>query len=81
MKQGNSIRLNFDPFDLEYSLTCRYDYLKIYNIFPSNIHLAATFCGTGVRTFQSNSSEVLVEFRSDESTAGNGFFAKYVSVN
>ena len=81
VKQGNVINLNFHPFDLEYSLTCSYDYLKIYNVFPSSINLGATFCGTGARTFRSNSSEILIEFRSDESVSGNGFFASYVAVN
>ena len=74
------IKLDFQSFDLEYSLTCRYDYLKIYNVFQSSINLAATFCGTGARTFVSNSSQLLIQFRSDETVTGNGFFVKFFSL-
>ena len=74
------IKLDFQPFDLEYSLSCTYDYLKIYNIFQSSINLAATFCGTGDRTFVSNSSQILIQFRSDDEIVGNGFLATYSSI-
>jgi len=80
VRQGNMIKLDFQSFDLEYSLTCRYDYLKIYNVFKSSINLAATFCGTGARTFVSNSSQLLIQFRSDETVTGNGFFVKFFSL-
>ena len=80
VRQGNVIKLDFQSFDLEYSLSCRYDSLKIYNVFQSSINLAATFCGTGSRTFVSNSSQILIQFRSDETVTGNGFYASFFSL-
>ena len=75
--QNGSIEIDFLVFGLEQTSTCSYDYVKIYNVFPKSRILAATYCGNGPRKFTSSTNEVLVQFQSDRSFYGKGFFATY----
>ena len=77
INQNGSIEIAFEVFDLEFSSTCRYDYVKIYHVIGSSQILAATYCGRGPRTFKSSTNEVLVQFKSDGSVNRKGFFARY----
>ena len=49
INQNGSIEINFEVFDLEFSSTCRYDYVKIYHVIGSSQILAATYCGKDQR--------------------------------
>ena len=77
INQDCRIEIAFEVFDLQSSSTCRYDYVKIYNVIGSSQILAATYCGRGPRTFKSSTNEVLVQFKSDGSINKKGFFARY----
>ena len=77
INQNGSIAIAFEVFDLESSSACIYDYVKIYNFIGSRQILAATYCGQGPRKFISSTNEVLVQFKSDGSVNGKGFFARY----
>ena len=77
VQQNGTIEIDFQVFDLEYSATCERDFVKIYDILPSRSDLSATYCGQVTRKFESKSNEVLVQFKSDGSVAGQGFYASY----
>lgn len=73
--------LQFAAFDVQYSSTCSYDYMRIYDG-PSRSSpvLLDRTCGTGqVPLMVASTNQMLVEFISDGATAGIGFKANYVA--
>ena len=77
INKNGSIEIAFQVFDLESSSACSNDYVKIYYVFGSSQILAATYCGKGPKKFKSITNEVLIQFKSDGSVNGKGFFARY----
>ncbi|XP_056401906.1 embryonic protein UVS.2-like [Hyla sarda] len=76
------VALQFAAFDVQYSSTCAYDYLRIYDG-PSRSSpvLLDRTCGTGlVPLMVSSTNQMLVEFVSDKATAGIGFKATYTAI-
>ncbi|CAH2083519.1 unnamed protein product [Euphydryas editha] len=75
------IRIEFKSFKLERSFRCKYDYLKIYDGPSSDSRLVGRFCGTNhPKSYTSNSNHLFIIFKSDHSTASEGFKITYESI-
>ncbi|XP_069481361.1 embryonic protein UVS.2-like [Ambystoma mexicanum] len=79
---SDKVLLQFDAFDLQSSLNCVSDYVKIYDgdskTAPVLLNKA---CGSGLPPpFTSSGNEMLVEFVTDDSITGSGFKASYSNV-
>ena len=69
-KNGKTLKVNANRFNLEGYLGCRYDSLKIID----NGDLVGTYCGTnGPKNVRSSGSSVQLQFNSDQYTNGKGF--------
>ncbi|KAI1237907.1 hypothetical protein IHE44_0013999, partial [Lamprotornis superbus] len=79
----SKIFLQFEAFDLQGSLDCSSDYIKIYNgNSKSSPVLLDKYCGKGpLPSLVASGSTMLVEFASDESITATGFRASYNRVN
>ncbi|XP_075137801.1 embryonic protein UVS.2-like [Leptodactylus fuscus] len=79
---SNQISLNFTAFDIQSSPDCASDYIRIYDGPTKNYPLILDrTCGSGlIPPIISSTSQLLVEFSSDDSVAGVGFKAVYSSV-
>ncbi|XP_071091816.1 cubilin-like [Haliotis cracherodii] len=69
------IKINVIETDIEYSSTCTYDYVKVYDGQQSS--LIGKFCGTQTPTFYSSGSFATIMFHSDSSQTGKGFKLAY----
>ncbi|XP_075137800.1 embryonic protein UVS.2-like [Leptodactylus fuscus] len=79
---SNQVSLNFTAFDVQSSPNCASDYIRIYDG-PTKNHplILDRTCGSGlIPPIISSTSQLLVEFSSDDSVAGVGFKAVYSSV-
>ncbi|XP_053323004.1 cubilin [Spea bombifrons] len=71
---GNTINYTFTTFDVESSLSCGYDYVKLYDGPNDQAPLIGTYCGKSLPpSGNTNSSNLHVVFHSDETTVRNGF--------
>ncbi|XP_075137794.1 embryonic protein UVS.2-like [Leptodactylus fuscus] len=79
---SNQVSLNFTAFDVQSSPNCTSDYIRIYDGPTKNYPLILDrTCGSGlIPPIISSTSQLLVEFSSDDSDAGFGFKALYSSV-
>uniref|UniRef100_A0A8C3UFI7 Metalloendopeptidase n=1 Tax=Catharus ustulatus TaxID=91951 RepID=A0A8C3UFI7_CATUS len=73
----SKVFLQFEAFDLQGSLNCSSDYIKIYNgNSKSSPVLLDKYCGKGpLPSLVASGSTMLVEFASDESITATGFRA------
>ncbi|XP_039746472.1 cubilin [Pararge aegeria] len=75
------IRIEFKSFNLERSLTCKYDFLKIYDGPTSDSPLVGKFCGiTHPKTYTSSTNKLFILFRTDHTVASDGFKITFESV-
>lgn len=78
---GSRLQLNFSEIDVENHLTCRYDYVKIYNGPDETAPLLGSYCSRHApSSLISSSNKVLIVFKSDSSNTGRGFSVDYTSV-
>jgi len=75
-------RYSFRKFHLESHFRCVFDAVSIYNGESiDSSQLIGRYCGTAIpQDVVSESSSVVVNFATDASVTGEGFFALYVSV-
>ncbi|XP_040266587.1 embryonic protein UVS.2-like [Bufo bufo] len=80
--EGHQIVLNFTAFSVEYSSSCLYDYLIIYDGGRTDSPLLGRYCSTGpIPTIISTGNVLLLEFRSDVWFNMDGYSANYYFVN
>ncbi|XP_043934264.1 embryonic protein UVS.2-like [Protopterus annectens] len=80
---NNQALLQFDNFNLQTSVNCENDYIKVYdgNSRSSNV-LLDRFCGTAMPpSLISSGNYMLVEFVTDETVSAPGFKARYSEVS
>ncbi|XP_047455679.1 cubilin [Mugil cephalus] len=71
---GNRINYTFTAFSLEFSTTCNFDYVKLYNGPNVNSPLIGTFCGNTPPPANSTTSSALtMVFRADSTLSMPGF--------
>ncbi|XP_018577861.1 cubilin-like [Anoplophora glabripennis] len=71
---GQQILLNVTDFDLEYYISCRYDWLEIRNGGTSNSPLLGKYCGTKIpKQIPSHTNKLYLHFTSDPNRGGRGF--------
>ena len=74
------IRLTFVYFNVQFSTTCSYDRIRVYDGANSSTPLG-TFCGSMVPgDIISGSSYLSVSFESDMSVRGSGFEIRYEAI-
>uniref|UniRef100_A0A3Q0RLQ2 CUB domain-containing protein n=1 Tax=Amphilophus citrinellus TaxID=61819 RepID=A0A3Q0RLQ2_AMPCI len=78
--EGSSVLLTFHHFELEYHVSCAYDYIKIYNgISEDEGNLLGTFCGDiSPPQFTSSWNVMSIIFHSDRHVAFKGFSIFYL---
>eukprot|EP00795_Rhopilema_esculentum_P008766 gene8766-14791_t len=74
---GSNVTLNFSHFDLEWSKDCSKDSLKIFEGPISNQKLVSKRCGNDVTPYISQSSTVILKFKSDDTIAKTGYSINY----
>eukprot|EP00795_Rhopilema_esculentum_P008753 gene8753-14777_t len=72
---GNRIIIIFTHFDFENSTDCTKDSLKIYEGSVTTESLMSTRCGSNGAPYVSNSSNVILQFTSDERISKTGYRA------
>uniref|UniRef100_A0A8C3YL53 Cubilin n=1 Tax=Catagonus wagneri TaxID=51154 RepID=A0A8C3YL53_9CETA len=67
--------------DVEGTLNCYYDKLRIYD--GANIHtrLIGTYCGAQTESFSSTGSSLTFQFSSDSSVSGRGFLLEWFAMD
>ncbi|KAF6722152.1 Cubilin [Oryzias melastigma] len=81
MPVNQAINLTFSSFELESSVTCRYDYVKVYDGHSMDFPLVGTFCGTSIPAyFLSTGNFLTIQFVTDSSVQMQGFNATYRAV-
>ena len=81
---GFVILLTFLNFKLEYSYSCRYDYLAIYDndTYSGVSQKIGQFCGTTLPPILLSTSNMMtLRFKTDETVSHDGFVASYVFVS
>lgn len=79
--EGYQVVLNFTTFDVEYSSSCLYDYLLIYDGGRTDSPLLGRYCWNGpIPTIISTGNALLLEFRSDNWFNMGGYTANYYFV-
>ncbi|XP_072020163.1 LOW QUALITY PROTEIN: cubilin-like [Amphiura filiformis] len=74
------ISLYFNYFGLEYSSTCSFDSLQIYNGTDASSPLVSTLCGGALPDpVFANSSQLRLKFNTDQSITDTGFDITYTS--
>ncbi|XP_075684851.1 cubilin [Rhinoderma darwinii] len=83
VQPGNLVRLTFSVFNLEYSYTCQYDYVEIYdNATDTKGNRTGRYCGRSIPpTITSSDNTMVVLFVTNSLTGAEGFSASYVSIN
>ncbi|XP_033326417.2 cubilin [Megalopta genalis] len=75
---GERVRITWTKFGLEYSNTCKFDYLEIYDGPSNESPLLGRYCGqTLPPSLKSTSNEVLLVFKSDFTVQSEGFTLSY----
>ncbi|XP_032222850.1 uncharacterized protein LOC116604499 [Nematostella vectensis] len=75
---NQKIRLSFDAFEIEPSEVCRYDWLVLRDGSSADNPLIAKFCGNSIpATVTSSAGFLWIEFNSDFSDTGTGFYARW----
>ena len=76
---GFNVLLTILDFELEDSVTCRYDSLSLYDGTEADeLRLLGEYCGVTIPTFvTSRGQDMLVVFKSDRSVTYRGFQAQY----
>ncbi|XP_045763527.1 cubilin homolog [Maniola jurtina] len=75
------IHIEFKSFNLEKSLTCKYDFLKIYDGPTSDSRLVGKFCGVvHPKAYTSSTNSLFILFHSDHTMGSDGFKITYESV-
>ncbi|KAI4575387.1 hypothetical protein MJG53_011590 [Ovis ammon polii x Ovis aries] len=67
--------------DMEGTLNCYYDKLKIYDGAGIHSRLVGTYCGTQTDSFSSTGSSLTFQFSSDSSISGRGFLLEWFAMN
>ncbi|XP_075137718.1 embryonic protein UVS.2-like [Leptodactylus fuscus] len=79
--ENYKIVLNFTTFDVEYSSSCLYDYLLVYDGGRTDSPLLGRYCSNGPNsTISSTGNTLLLEFRSDNWFNKGGYSADYYFV-
>ncbi|XP_069824180.1 astacin-like metalloendopeptidase [Dendropsophus ebraccatus] len=79
--EGYQIVLNFTAFDVEYSSSCLFDYLLVYDGGRTDSLLLGRFCSKGPTSpLTSSGNALLLEFRSDHWYNLAGYAANYYFV-
>ncbi|XP_056192710.1 cubilin [Falco biarmicus] len=80
IQPGYLIRLMFTSFNLAFDYNCRRDYLEIYD--NSTVQKLGRYCGRSVPpSLTSGGHVMMVYFVTSQSTASEGFSAKYISLD
>nr|XP_008192422.1 PREDICTED: cubilin [Tribolium castaneum] len=75
------IKLTFLSFDVEDSENCQFDYVAIYAGTTVDAPLIGKYCGQTVPSpYITEKSEILIVFKTDWATAGEGFALRYETV-
>ncbi|XP_075463550.1 embryonic protein UVS.2-like isoform X2 [Ascaphus truei] len=78
---GYKVSLNISDFYLELEMSCRYDYLQIYDGDKTTSQLMRKYCGSvTVTILVSTGNSMLLKFHSDYSVELRGFQASYTLV-
>ncbi|CAL1282886.1 unnamed protein product [Larinioides sclopetarius] len=77
----NRLKLTFQEFMLEHHSNCSFDYLEIYSGNSDRAPLLGRYCGqTPPPELLSNTNQLFIRFRSDNSVHHNGFKAEYKTI-
>lgn len=80
-RPDTKILITFKSFNLEKSMMCKYDFLKIYDGPTSDSRLVGTFCGINhPKTYTSSTNNLFILFKTDHTTGLDGFKITYESV-
>ncbi|XP_056383572.1 embryonic protein UVS.2-like isoform X2 [Hyla sarda] len=76
---GFVVSLNVTDFNVELQSACIFDYLLVFNGPKVTSPLIGRYCGRGITIppIKSTGNTLLLQFRSDRSIQGSGFFGKY----
>ncbi|XP_060104406.1 cubilin [Heteronotia binoei] len=78
--EGHTINLTFVAFEVERHSSCRWDSVTILNGGSLSSPIIGRYCGhTSPGTIQSASNKLLINFNSDHSVQGDGFYATWVA--
>ncbi|XP_053215446.1 cubilin [Podarcis raffonei] len=78
--EGHTINLTFVDFEIENHRTCRWDSVTILNGGSPSSPVIGRYCGTSSPgTIQSGSNQLLINFNSDHSVQGDGFYATWTA--
>ncbi|CAK8682879.1 unnamed protein product [Clavelina lepadiformis] len=78
VSEGSAIRLTFTTFDVETHGYCEFDYVEVYDGPTLGYPSLGRQCGSRLPPpYESSDNTMLVQFRSDQYTAGSGFVAQY----
>ncbi|XP_061441668.1 cubilin [Rhineura floridana] len=78
--EGHTINLTFVAFETENDRACRWDSLTILNGGSPGSPIIGQYCGTASPgTIQSGSNQLLINFNSDHSVQGDGFYATWTA--
>ncbi|XP_020662303.3 cubilin [Pogona vitticeps] len=76
--EGHTINVTFLAFAIERHSSCRWDSVTILNGGSPDSPVIGQYCGnTSPGTVQSGSNRLLINFRSDRSVQGDGFYATW----
>ncbi|XP_025105249.1 cubilin-like isoform X2 [Pomacea canaliculata] len=74
------VHVTFTYVNTEYSYTCSFDYIEIFDGSSEYANSLGTLCGTTSRDFYSSGQSVFIKFHSDGSGSGGGFRLTYQAV-
>ncbi|KAL8165122.1 UNVERIFIED_CONTAM: hypothetical protein K2H54_029833 [Gekko kuhli] len=78
--EGYTINLTFVAFEVERHTSCRWDSVTILNGGSLSSPIIGRYCGnTSPGTIQSASNKLLINFNSDHSVQGDGFYATWAA--
>ncbi|XP_067664569.1 bone morphogenetic protein 1-like [Haliotis asinina] len=78
-ESNHVIKLAVEDADLEYSSTCAYDYVIVYDGPTSASSVLLRFCGTSEPTLTSSSEHLHIQLKTDGSLNRRGFKIRYWS--
>ncbi|OWK03088.1 CUBN [Cervus elaphus hippelaphus] len=81
VEESQVIHARILEMDMEGTLNCYYDKLKIYDGAGIHSRLVGTYCGTQTDSFSSTGSSLTFQFSSDSSISGRGFLLEWFAMN
>ncbi|XP_045482434.1 cubilin [Harmonia axyridis] len=78
---GLRVKIEFVSFDLEADVSCKYDYLEVFEGPDTSSPLIGRYCGSTLPgPYLANGNEITVHFKSDWATGFGGFVLRYETV-